>query len=65
MSKTENRVHEAFQYLPVKDGSAAVEFCMRVFGAKEPRGQFSQPFLQKPPLRFLLCESEDLRVYGV
>lgn len=65
MSKTENHVHEAFPYLPVKDGSAAVEFCMRVFGVKEPRGQFSQPFLQKPPLQFLLREGEGSLVYGV
>lgn len=65
MRKTENRVREVFPYLPVKDGSAAVEFCTRVFGAKEPRGQFSQLFLQKPPLRFLLREGEGSLVYGV
>ena len=65
MSKTENRVQEVFPYLRVKDGSASVEFYKNVFGAKEPRGQFSQLFLPKPPLRFLLREGEGSLVYGV
>lgn len=65
MSKTENRVQEVFPSLRVKDGSAAVEFYKNVFGAQEPRDQFSQPFSPKSPLRVLLRESEGLRVYGV
>ena len=65
MSMADNQVNEVFPYLRIKDGSAAVKFYMRVFGAQEPRGQFSPPFLQKSPLRFLLYESEGLRVYGV
>jgi len=42
MSENSNRIHEAFPYLRVKGAPAAIEFYIRVFGARE-RFRLAEP----------------------